>query len=326
MSKGPRISPTVKRTITEEALRERNKPRRALVAELRDRIERMGEPVPADETIEKLISWARRHEPSPEDAPWSLGACAKIGIPLGSIPAVLRVWKHHLACSSRALTIREAKWVARLQAALPDKSTADVNFLAMCYALREQSCEALGETFGTSSFDAILLMSRWELATAFLVGKVQLSQSPIDWVGPSPTKVVGSIGFEAAVDAERSVLVRLIPLQLGKQQPGQDELRRRIGDLNLGDWLSDLSVSDTAAWVYAYWIQYLSYGSKWESFTLVRQLDIISRLREWIQNHAWTASPPYFAGPSITKYVEEMRSSPLCKPTELLVEVGYEGQ
>ena len=67
------MKPHVKRTVIVEALKQPRIPRRALAVRLQRDIDAMGELVPETETLERLISHARNHEPSPEDAPFSLG-------------------------------------------------------------------------------------------------------------------------------------------------------------------------------------------------------------------------------------------------------------
>ena len=66
-------------------------------------------------------STINRREPSEFDKPWNLAALDKYPFffPLVALPAVLDVWKYRQEHDS-GLTIREAKWAARLSIVEPD--------------------------------------------------------------------------------------------------------------------------------------------------------------------------------------------------------------
>ncbi len=112
----PKIRPVVKKTIYSHALKNKNTPRQALAVELRHLIEEMGELVPSEETIIKLISQARNNPDSPIDAGWSLGALSEYPIPTDALPMVMSIWERRITQddTDEYLTIREALWVARL--------------------------------------------------------------------------------------------------------------------------------------------------------------------------------------------------------------------
>jgi len=107
------ITLTIKRLIISEALKKPPKPRRALAIELMDKIERMGEVVPTEETIERLISEARNHEPNPLDEPWRMLDIVKYPISPDTLPIVLEVWGDQVVLQAQ-ISIREALWIARL--------------------------------------------------------------------------------------------------------------------------------------------------------------------------------------------------------------------
>ena len=96
----------------------RHMPRRALAVRLQDLIEKMGEISPTEDTLARMISEARNKQPSELDQPWSIGACAQYNIPPDIIPVLIRLQKLKAARRRRRLageiTIREARWVARL--------------------------------------------------------------------------------------------------------------------------------------------------------------------------------------------------------------------
>jgi len=158
MSKGPRIKPTVRQVIVGEAVKDRKKPRRQLMVELQNIIESMGEIVPAEETLEKLISFARNHPVSPLDEPWSLGSLAEHDIPPEALPVVMCIYEKRLRELEQHFTIREALWIARLH-----KTIDDPIFLerfASAYAIRDQIDWILDSQVNTRGFDFILLNYR----------------------------------------------------------------------------------------------------------------------------------------------------------------------
>ena len=79
------------------------------------------------------------------------------------------IWKHVLLCSGRHITVREAKWIARLKdivfISLPDHClvTDKMDALlkwATLYAIRERASLALGLELDTTDIDALLLNVR----------------------------------------------------------------------------------------------------------------------------------------------------------------------
>lgn len=112
----PKIKPVVKRTIYSHALKYKNTPRQALAVQLRHLIEEMGEIVPSEETIIKLISQFRNNPESPIDGIWSLGSLSEYPIPTDALPMVMSIWDRRIiqGDTDEYLTIREALWVARL--------------------------------------------------------------------------------------------------------------------------------------------------------------------------------------------------------------------
>jgi hypothetical protein len=151
MSKGPRIKPTVKRVIVWEAVKDRNKPRRQVMVELQNIIESMGEIVPAEETLEKLISQARNHPVSDLDAPWSVGCLAKYDMPPDALPIVMKIYEGRLREEEQHFTIREALWIARLHKIIDDPIVLER--FASAYALRDQVDWILNSPVYTRGFD-----------------------------------------------------------------------------------------------------------------------------------------------------------------------------
>lgn len=58
--------------------------------------------------------------PDPEDRTWSVVSYADYDIPPEALPIVLQVWAYALEQKRKPLTIRQAKWVARLSCVVKD--------------------------------------------------------------------------------------------------------------------------------------------------------------------------------------------------------------
>ena len=144
------ITLTVKRLITWEALQKPPKPRRALAIELMGKIERMGEVVPTEETIERLISEVLNHEPNPLDEPWSAISLLRYPIPPEALPSILQAWVLARERGEK-FTIRNAQWVARFYA-----TTKDISHLATIsrlYTASELISDITGQEAPTHSVD-----------------------------------------------------------------------------------------------------------------------------------------------------------------------------
>lgn len=141
------IKPTVRRHIISEALQNRKKPRRALAVELMSTIERMGEIVPSEETIERLISKARNHE-DPRDKPWSTASMADYPIPAEALPSILELWVWTRENLTSNLTIRQAQWAARFYTVTKDVKT--LYYLSKIQALSEVTHDISGTPFDSS--------------------------------------------------------------------------------------------------------------------------------------------------------------------------------
>ncbi|MBA7710823.1 hypothetical protein ES703_119770 [subsurface metagenome] len=95
---------------------------------------------PSIETMEKIISKIR-NDRDDQDNPWSVSTLADYDIPAEALPAVMQAWAKALE-DDKPLTIRQAKWVARLHCAL-----AKIDGLidkAREYASREKAIKLTG--------------------------------------------------------------------------------------------------------------------------------------------------------------------------------------
>jgi len=169
--RGPKISSEVRQLIIGQAIHDsKTMPRRALAVRLNELIDRMGEVSPTEDTLARMISEARNKQPSELEKPWSIGACAYYNIPQYITPILIRIQKLKAAededGSPGIITIREARWIARLYpAAEPLISKLAVGdgggllwllFIASGYVQRERVSEQMNEQYpNTSDLDRL---------------------------------------------------------------------------------------------------------------------------------------------------------------------------
>ena len=169
--RGPKISNEVRQLIISQAIHDSNTmPRRALAVRLQELIERMGEVSPTEDTLVRMISEARNKQPSELEKPWSIGACAQYNIPPDIIPILIKIQKlkagEDEGGSLGEITIREARWIARLYpAAEPlisnlafgyDRRFLWLLFIANGYVQRERVSENINEQYpNTSDLDRL---------------------------------------------------------------------------------------------------------------------------------------------------------------------------
>ena len=142
MSKGPKIKDSVKWRIYQEAIKNRAEPRDAVAERIEQFLEDK-EFVPSRDTLVKMISSARNRD-DPEDRPWTVSALADYEIPPEALPVVMDAWTNELELD-RHLTIRQAKWIARLYYALKHEDTHLLCAFASGYASVETVTRPTGK-------------------------------------------------------------------------------------------------------------------------------------------------------------------------------------
>jgi hypothetical protein len=183
--RGPKIPNEVRQLIISQAIYDsKTMPRRALAVRLQELIERMGEVSPTEDTLARMISEARNKQPNELEKPWSIGACAQYNIPSDVIPVLIKIQKlkavEDKEGSLGEITIREARWIARLYpAAEPlisklafgdDRRLLWLLFIADNYAQRERVSEQINEQYpNTSDLDRLYFASEDFLSDDALV-------------------------------------------------------------------------------------------------------------------------------------------------------------
>jgi len=179
----PKIPPTIKTLIIQEALKEPKRPRRVVAVELQNLIERMGERVPSEDTLVKIISQARNREPNPFDAPWSLGTLTKYDLPPEAIPTIIAIQE----IRHNTLDIREAWWVSRLRCLVSSPKVLSIeevlSLWAIKYASQEEIAEISNTEFDTSELDQIIIAYAEEYAAYPLLFEWIKNNEGIDEAG-----------------------------------------------------------------------------------------------------------------------------------------------
>jgi len=174
--RGSQITKDVRRLIISQAAHDaRNMPRWLLAARLKEMIEKLGYEPPTDETLVKMISKARNKQPREIEKPWSIGACSYYNIPHDMVPLLIKMQKLMAEYGDdkdvpRVLTIREARWMARLyrvaEPLIRDLPDAEENgllwldFIASSYVKRERVSEQMNEQYpDTADLDRLYFYS-----------------------------------------------------------------------------------------------------------------------------------------------------------------------
>lgn len=146
-----------KRVMAEKRkLSEDQKQRNILAAEIRDEIDKQkneGERTPQPSTIEKLITEYRK-KGSHEDKPWTIFTLKDYPISPEALPKVLKQYKE--VKDFCGLSIREARWIARLSAIEPPERWP---WLYALIASIEQLFEMVGSPPSFHLIDDILAAS-----------------------------------------------------------------------------------------------------------------------------------------------------------------------
>jgi len=129
---------------------------------------------PSLSKVQKVLADVRRNDiPSAEDEPWSIASLTNHPIPPDALPVVLEAAEHCQRAENKPLTIREAKWVARLHILLNTiaaqyglaRATPELCcFWAAAFATHERIGELTGKPALSRDLDYVLYtLSRGEI-------------------------------------------------------------------------------------------------------------------------------------------------------------------
>ena len=151
---------------------------------------------PSDSTVRKILVPVRGQVADPDDRPWSLAELPSVDIPPEALPSIVRIWGFIEAADPALvpLTIRQAKWIARLLALFTDEWNLLV--AATYMAIQEQVALALHEvprdTKDRSLWD-------WMMDYAALIG-VEPDDSVVDKV---KSRIPSELSKQASDDERR---------------------------------------------------------------------------------------------------------------------------
>jgi len=276
MSRGRRISETVEKLIIQESLENPNIPRRILALKLRDYIDRMGEPVPTEETLVKMISKIRTETPDPLDKLWSLKDAIDKSFPVEATPYLLRAWKMSLALGL-PFTIRHAKWASYL--CTVTDSVMDLIVWSDHYAKSEKVHKVLEIPFTSVDLDASLTSSFSEIRSLALLGKMK----PIPITGGGIISRPKPVSFtEDSLEVYKEVeYTALASLRLSSSSYAE-ALRQSDNDRNVLPPMEELNLPQDFIWIYCYWLTSFSLAPNWRQLTRSEAIDVIKELRQWI--------------------------------------------
>ncbi len=146
--RGPKIPPKTRRYVNEAAITYSNTDRAHLASILKEDLSGMGWMTPSQQTLEKMISAARNSDTS-EDDPWCLGKSTKWSIPNEANEDLLKLFRWCILVGN-LLTIRQAKWIAKLRGTVEFDSLLTV---ANDYAMSERLWEMDNPITGDVAFD-----------------------------------------------------------------------------------------------------------------------------------------------------------------------------
>jgi len=144
--KRARITSDGRAHIVTRALEHPRIQRTELARKLQNELEAMGHDMPQLEVLERMISEFRNTPSNPLDKPWSVITLAEHDIPPEALPKVLEIFIDKLKSEGVHLTIREARWIARLSFVLKDTE------MLYGYALEYAGVEKAGQLLGVDVF------------------------------------------------------------------------------------------------------------------------------------------------------------------------------
>jgi len=164
MGKGPIITPKVRSQIT-STYRQHPKWKAPAVRNEVESILRKKDPSlpqgwPSLSTVQKILVDVRKNmnRPSPEDEPWSMGALNRCAVDSSALPVLLEL-RDYLSKQGQSLTIREAKWAARITPLIHTKVIPYLEALSQwsyVYAYSERVHELAEVELDTQELDTII--------------------------------------------------------------------------------------------------------------------------------------------------------------------------
>lgn len=127
--------------------------------------------IPALRTFQEYLKRARKRQLTlnqeskvDEQKPWNIETLDELPLPSESIPFVLQLWRY---CKNLGpeLTIRQAKWAARLYYLIKDFDIAEQLIHVIRYSREEELSLLSGTPMRTDQLNSLLVMQPWERLT-----------------------------------------------------------------------------------------------------------------------------------------------------------------
>jgi len=270
--RGPKIPVKTRGIINEAALLLPNIDREELAKFLRKYLADEGLMTPSLETVKRMISAARNSDTN-EDQAWSLSTSAKYGIPDELNGDLFQILKGCLIIG-RTLTIREAKWIARLKEVVPPENLL---YHAVQYSIRERACLVSEIANDTADLDAELVFGKYDSKTSFFAaintGIIEKPKHIIEKTQEliiiSPENMFNTNNVSNADRIIESIVLKPVGL----------------------DFKHDDDLSEDGKTAYALWLRHLCKGTQWINLTIDRKRKIAMDLRKEI---AATKNLPYW--------------------------------
>lgn len=163
MAKGPVIPDDVKRDIAEVYLEHRDWRAKEIQSEVNSRLlkrnPRLSPDWPGLSAVQKQLTQIRKKYkntyPDPEDEKWTIATLEQYPIHSEALPFVLQVWAE-FESKNEKLTIREAKWVARLYTVTRECPFNYLTTFVDNYASAELATKIAGINWDSTLLDSLL--------------------------------------------------------------------------------------------------------------------------------------------------------------------------
>ena len=258
MAKGPFITDEIRRFIAQVHIEHPDWHAKQVKAEVNRLSDGQGPGISATQKELTKINRRRKEITDVQENLWNLGLLSNPEVPdlpTDSIPVVLKVLFQRIKKKGRLVTIREAKWIARLR--YLEKDIDKLSLYTQFYAAAEQACEAAGVTFDSIAMDLSIINGQFPLIF-------------FKWL------------------ASTDVVEESEKIDIGKTLAHNLEVKL------LGRRLDSVELSGKAWFWYILDLAKVSTRSKWTTLSRENQESIILSIQEYIYQHQGNYSHPMY--------------------------------
>lgn len=165
MARGPIITDEVRTMVANFHIRHPRWKARIIREKIIQLLRRKDPNVPANwpgiNAVQKILAEIRKREKelpiNPQDKPWSATTLNEYPVSPEALPWVFQVWVHYNEALDMPLTIREAKWTARLYHLLKERPIEWLVTMVQHYAWGEKATELANIEYVSTADDLLLL-------------------------------------------------------------------------------------------------------------------------------------------------------------------------